>query len=212
MHRRAFQPGTFTCRRSSDIPGDGKRMRSPIFTALVVLAAGCASQTLTLLPDGADGGRSPDSDARPTESAGGAPSRDCLDPCGSRRPYCEPMTGRCVECTSNDHCGQQEACDPIAHDCAFACRREGDCTREWASHCDGARGVCVECTDDSHCTSPERFCDDVTATCIECRNDRDCSGDRLYCDEEHRCRECLSDNGCPAGERCNSEGYCVSDR
>lgn len=212
MHRPTPEPRAFTNRRSSDIPGDGKRMRPPILAALVVLAAGCASQTLTLLPDRADGGLPPSSDAGATGPTGDVPPEDCSGRCGSRRPYCEPMTGRCVECTSDDHCDPQEACDPIAHDCAPACRRDGDCPRDWAPYCDGARGVCVECTDDSRCTSSERFCDHSTATCIECRGDGDCTGDRPFCDEEHRCRECLRDNSCPAGDRCNSEGYCVSGR
>lgn len=211
MHWRALPPKTFTCRRSSDIPVGGKRMRSPTLAALVVLAAGCASQTLTLLPDRADGGRPTSSDAA-TGPVGDAPLGGCSDRCGSWRQYCEPMTGTCVECTSDDQCDPQEACDPVAHDCALACRRDGDCTRDRAQHCNGARGVCVECTEDSHCTGSERFCDDSSATCVECRGDRDCSGDRLHCDAEHRCRECLRDDGCPAGDRCNSEGYCVPDR
>lgn len=75
-------------------------------------------------------------------------------------------------------------------------------------------GTCGECssTNLTLCEVPYAVCDTSTATCVGCLSDEDCTDeDSPYCNTEtHYCRECKTNDHCPAARpQCDETGSCV---
>ncbi len=190
-----------------------------------------------------DGGRTVDarglgSDAHGSEDAvtidgrlrdarvvdGAAPdweARACDPPCGEGR-RCSPVEGRCVECSSDTHCGEDEHCDLRGFTCAPGTRGYlcGPCTPEqtWC----GEQGFCDEvecrmrCPDHGPCSEglicfAGIYCQ-LTTSCWgpTCELDSDCDG---YCRAGfcYRAEHCVTGEECPVGYRCH-RNRCVVRR
>jgi hypothetical protein len=82
----------------------------------------------------------------------------CLDASdcspGSDTPFC--ASGRCVECTSDGHCDDDdERCSLVLGVCATPCSPAQACNPD-DPICDTDIGFCVECRDDLDCEDDER--------------------------------------------------------
>jgi alpha-tubulin suppressor-like RCC1 family protein len=138
-------------------------------------------------------------------------STACLD---TPTPLCDPSTNECVGCITNDDCAQAAIaiCDPETRQCR-ACLSDADCPTN-APACQ-ANGLCGECsvTNLSRCEEPLSVCDPRAGVCVNCVSDADCEEeDAPYCDlENHFCRQCLTDDHCPAARPfCDLSGYYCS--
>lgn len=129
--------------------------------------------------------------------------------CGGRRfSHCDTRSGRCVECTTQSHCGPSTVCDLVAERCATPCQTSNDCSATAQTRCDPNRHVCVGCTSNDQCVAPTRFCDPTYGQCVECLDNYQCDG--WFCSPfRNECVECLDNQHCPPGEVCGS-GRCVT--
>jgi Cys-rich repeat protein len=167
-----------------------------------LVLASCEASTIQLAPEAADAGV--DATLMPD-------SEPCLESsvCAGGRPHCETLSGKCVECLSDAHCSDGQACNEPVGDCVRACAADPDCS-DRAELCDALRGLCVECYDDSHCTSG--FCSTASGECVECLSDADCAAEEPYCDLRHQvCEECLQDGHCRSDEICDPESDRCAD-
>lgn len=101
----------------------------------------------------------------------------CADP----TPLCDPSTGNCVACLSND-----------------------DCTSDGEHNlCSRDLGRCVECITDNHCGVGE-YCAWQFGLCgSRCTSPADCPSDEPSCDLDIGfCVECTSNDQCDLGEVC----------
>jgi hypothetical protein len=190
---------------------------------LWVAAVGCDRGELVLLPVngsaavGFDAARAaPDQMAPQRQSDSGQPGPfvgptqfECStdDHCGGRRPYCDPRTRRCVECTGPNQCPWPLVCDLFTERCALPCQSNYECSMTAQTRCDPNRHVCVGCTSNDQCFSPAGFCEPSSGQCVECLQDNHCQAPWFCLENRNECVECVGDQNCPPGEFCN-DGRC----
>lgn len=123
--------------------------------------------------------------------------------CSATEPLCS--VGRCVGCTSHEHCsrfadtpacgsagacvpcasdskarcgGATPACDPLVHRCV-ECVVDGDCPDDQKSTCSPARR-CDACMRDADCARFGKVCETTSGRCVQCRptsEEADCRSD-----------------------------------
>jgi len=131
--------------------------------------------------------------------------------CEGLRPYCDPVTGLCVECLEHEDCGGgglscvQGVCQAGAGDCIVA----EDCAdSEDGPHC--FAGSCVQCITAQDCP-PRHRCDGnlcIEALCegVNCVAPAQCNP------ENGRCEPSCVDEGCPDAQLCDGEtGQCYNE-
>jgi hypothetical protein len=138
--------------------------------------------------------------------------------CQGLTPFCEPITGECAACLTDNDCGQGSFC--ALGECREAqgeCLSNGDCAgNPQGPHCFVDR--CVECIATEHCP-PQHRCDVnvcVEAPCegVLCQGQAECSEQTGRC--EPGCQadgDCLEGQGCDpqTGQCYNSDGTCDAD-
>ena len=62
----------------------------------------------------------------------------------SGRPRCDTALHRCVECGTNQDCGNLSVCENTTHLCVRSCTEDSACTAP-AGHCDTVKKRCFEC-------------------------------------------------------------------
>jgi hypothetical protein len=121
--------------------------------------------------------------------------------------HCEPVTGECRDCVTNDHCpfANSPICDPASRQCTSTCVDSGDCLAG-PSYCDTTDGVCYDCLPTAGCP----FCEQDTHSCVGCLTDDDCPPARPTCGPSLFCSAaCTSDADC-AGAVCDTgKGLCA---
>lgn len=109
---------------------------------------------------------------------------ECLDDsnCKGGKPAC--LTGVCVECTVDEQCPVDKACNSVVGKCARACGDAQPCDEKGAPLCDAARGLCVECVEGADCEKPDKpVCETASGLCVECVTDANCTKpDKPSCD------------------------------
>lgn len=153
----------------------------------------------------------------------GADSDPCSTAaCPAATPYCDPATGACFACLTDQSCGGLK-CDPSSHACV-QCIGSAECGGALA-HCDLVSHVCVECLGSTNCAAPTPVCDPATHRCVgPCTNDAQCTATEVpHCDLARGvCVECLGDIQCasdapycvvPGGTcvECRTSGDCSGD-
>jgi hypothetical protein len=155
-------------------------------------------------------------DGKPQEDGGGLevlPTDDVVvgpagcesnDDCPSG--VCNPFSHTCVDCMTDNDCGDTQYCDKFACYDLPSCA-DGELCPEGLV-CLEEEGVCVECIEDSDCAVGE---------CIENECLLPCGAgcpDGLVCDElSGYCVECLSDGDCLLEEWCFTiQSECVDDQ
>ncbi len=143
--------------------------------------------------------------------------------CGSQ--FCDPDSGLCRPCHTDDHC-EAGVCDQsgghICRECLGSSHCEGDlvcdanyecvvcathshCPDPDAPFCNAAREECVRCLETSHCSSGE-VCHTDLFECVGCVTDGDCPDG--VCDGD-TCVECLGDGDCDGGACLTAQKECV---
>jgi hypothetical protein len=94
--------------------------------------------------------------------------------------FCDPASGRCIECNDSKACSGGEVC-------RFS--------------------MCTTCTSDTQCLNahPDRPWCSTAKTCVACRNDGDCKNPSLpRCSSGNACVECTQNSDCTPPETCSS--------
>ncbi|WP_428266113.1 outer membrane exchange protein TraA family protein [Haliangium sp.] len=122
-------------------------------------------------------------------------------PCGAATPFCVNVNERyqCVECGNDDHCPTGFVCADNA--CVpYECGVDSECSRDELC----INNVCQSCNRDDQCAGNSCNCCPVGSTGgqMQCRS--------LAAGEEPVCVECLGDENCTGGRRCDLvTGQCV---
>ena len=128
------------------------------------------------------------------------------------------LAGQCVECTTNDQCGDRlcvnnQCVECVTdEDCPSGACDDNQCV-ECVDDEDCDSGVCVdqvclECVSNDQCSQPTPECRVEANECVQCLDDGDCSSGAPYCDASSRdCVECLVDDHCDGGAVCDG-GEC----
>lgn len=72
--------------------------------------------------------------------------------CSGDTPYCDPVTGGCVECLGHAQCGADAPYCSGQRACV-ECISDGHCQDSDYPHCFAAEGKCVECVDSTQCSA-----------------------------------------------------------
>ncbi len=203
--------------------GDGGAGR-----VLVQASGGCtpvapaAPTAQTLEPTTALGGASPGLDPNPST---------VVCPIGSDRYYCAPIsmlashcnpsTGECGACASDQDCTTAAAslCSPLGQ--CTTCVAESDCSRFAATpHCKatGAGAGCVACRTSSDCGGATPICNGSNV-CVACSSNTDCATanpSMPVCDTKAgsatlgQCKGCLASSDCTSALApvCGTSGAC----
>lgn len=121
-------------------------------------------------------------------------------PVPEETPYCEPISKRCEECVTDEHCAgtMRQRCDPKSHRCED-CVSDGDCE---PMACDEEQHICRQCEIDEHCADGDQ-CHADKFSCVDCTTDKGCAAPTPACDPNmNTCFECLVDMG---------EVYCLEE-
>jgi len=128
-------------------------------------------------------------------------------------------TGDCVECNTNEQCGNTSSpvCDATTHVC-IACSTDADCPdpRPFCSRnpTNSRANACIQCRSDEDCGGDSPACDLSTNTCTaRCQASTQCSGQTPICNSSTRvCVQCLMDSDCPPeSSRCDGLTFrCVT--
>lgn len=166
------------------------------FVLTMVLAAGCPAES-----EPNSGG------CGPLQACAGdlvCQEGTCLARCQSvddcESGICDIGTGLCLECLSNEDCGNGLVCNQFTNRCVVAslgCTNDAECGD---LRCDTAKGACVDCLGASDCAAGAQ-CDIDTATCITpqgCGSDSDCS-DSVCDPNKSECVECYTAAHCASG-------------
>jgi hypothetical protein len=202
----------------------------------VIAAFGCSSDLIDLLPPSSDStaGSAGTSNELPAAGSGaragaggtsqggnpGVPQQGaCAGDCGTDQGGGADQGGesgseqqREDECASDQHCRDGMRCDFTRGRCTPTCETQLDCENAWGRVCDLVLGMCVDCAEDRDCAShagpPGPRC--LIGRCVECLVNEDCRDhDEPHCGALLRCRECLFDQHCEPGERCDANGRCA---
>ncbi len=120
-------------------------------------------------------------------------STPCDSACGGQTPICDVATDTCVQCLTNNECGNG-VCDTNTKSCV-ECLGDQDCTDgvclDGATTADNA---CVECRGNGECSTAEASLCSAANECAPCAADADCSHlqDLGQC-VAGTCRECTTD-------------------
>eukprot|EP00300_Choanocystis_sp_HF-7_P032983 c4488_g1_i1.p1 GENE.c4488_g1_i1~~c4488_g1_i1.p1 ORF type:complete len:187 (+),score=23.28 c4488_g1_i1:43-603(+) len=121
----------------------------------------------------------------PTLEKGYAIGASCSTDSSCSSSHCSSIfSGKCVECSNDNHCSARYFCDATANQCARV------------------REVGSECQRGSQCVSDR--C--VSSRCVQCSVNDDCIGGK-YCGADNRCVDQL-----PANSNCRSNSDCASGR
>ena len=134
--------------------------------------------------------------------------------CNGLTPFCEPTTGECAGCLTDQDCGQGSFC--ALGECREAqgeCLSNGDCNgNPEGSYCFVDR--CVECIASEHCP-PRNICEAnscVSALCegLLCQGGAECDPGSGKCAPSCEQTGCLDAQDCDAetGQCYNSDGTC----
>lgn len=122
---------------------------------------------------------------------------------------CEPVTGECRDCVTNDHCSEPDRpiCDPASRQCTATCASDDDCpSSDGPGFCDPDDGVCYDCLPTAGCL----FCEQDTHSCVWCLSDDDCIASRPVCGPSLFCTAaCTSDDDCPGSVCDTAKGLCA---
>jgi Cys-rich repeat protein len=109
--------------------------------------------------------------------------------------------GQCAPCAKSSDCAITEACDPVAHTCAFRacwgneCKQHSDCSL--GAFC--VQGLCIN-------PSTLRTSGGETCSVVVCGKDSDCNVGQRCNERTFVCEEnlgCLANSPCGAGQVCN---------
>jgi hypothetical protein len=124
--------------------------------------------------------------------------------CGAMKPAC--AAGRCVECSGDEHCPMDQACNRALAQCTKRCTQNEECSEKDRKLCDLNAAYCVACVADTDCTKADRpRCEIQTGSCVQCVEDGDCSGATPHCAASYSCVECALDTQCPDAGVCDLE-------
>jgi hypothetical protein len=165
----------------------------------------CIPEDIDAAPNGCVAGTPLDcSDSRPCTDDNCDPTDGCSNPPNDANctlpdfPYCDPESGFCSQCLTDDHCNDGNACNG-----------EETCTE---NVCSG--GVPIDCDDGIDCTIDE--CIDPAGECSHTPDDAYCD-DGDFCNGAELCNPdptvAGSFDGCAAGEPpdCNDFNDCTVD-
>jgi hypothetical protein len=139
----------------------------------------------------------------PPEAEQTTPCTECTTDteCGAAKPAC--VAGRCVACSTDEHCSKDQVCNPVAAQCTKPCTQSEDCSEKDRKACDLNAAYCVECVVDTDCTKADRpRCEIQAGACVACIEDTDCSGAKAHCSASHACVECVAEPQCPDAGGC----------
>jgi hypothetical protein len=154
---------------------------------------------------------------------------DANDGCQEPWPYCDVSAnegkGRCVDCLSDDQCGETYPHCNVEDNRCRTCVTDDHCPdKENAPYCDPQYpGKCKACVDNSHCGGDTPVCDpdanNGLGACVTCKTGQGCAAP-LFCDVHvpgGQCVACTDTAGCPSTKVCDrSEGpgvcvFCLED-
>ena len=137
--------------------------------------------------------------------------------CDGLTPFCEPTTGQCAACLTDQDCGPSSYCAMgVCREQQGECLSNGDCAGNPAGAlCFVDR--CVECIATEHCP-PRSACEGnvcVDALCegLLCQGGAACNAATGKCDPSCEQTGCLDGQQCDAatGQCYNSDGSCDAD-
>lgn len=154
---------------------------------------------------GAGGDGTPDAGIEPEPPP---PTPDCNTPNLVCTPptECDPGTGDCVGCVTDEPCAGTIAPRCSQGSCV-ACIDHTDCTTPGFSRCDSTTNTCQPCTDNAQCEGGA-LCNTTLngGTCVQCLAEEQCTAltDTPQCKEETGvCVRCTADEQC-ANDRDNA--------
>jgi alpha-tubulin suppressor-like RCC1 family protein len=150
----------------------------------------------------------------------------CKAICSGATPLCDETKQACVECLSNETCGDPDAPACVDGTCQ-ACLTDDQCSHitgrsicktlepedagESSSDAGVAPGSCVQCTASKGCSADKPVCDASTNACVQCASTADCTLASASVCSKNSCVPCQSNSDCGnMGEKdvCAS-GVCV---
>ena len=183
-----------------------------ILRRISLLAAAAAILVLTGCPSGSGHGGAviPVDDTVPgdvPEEDGSGPEL-CHDDGDCPGRFCDPISGVCVDCVNNAHCGEGMICDKWVCIPVQECEEDADCSDGMV--CDPVAGICVGCLTDEHCPA-DQVC--VNQTClVSCLDGSPCPAGTVCDPDTNACVECLSDEDCGEPQWCNvAQMLCYPD-
>ena len=149
----------------------------------------------------------------------------CECACGGDTPIC--MGDECVECATDDDCGEFEecstslTCEPtgacnndencdtgyicINSECVIGCRDDSEC--QTGEICENGQCTDIGCSSNNDCGNSQ-ICQAGECVDVNCVNDGDCIGLEICVDYTCETVECISDGNCDEGEYCTADNMC----
>ncbi|MCH2110310.1 MAG: hypothetical protein MK135_13385 [Polyangiaceae bacterium] len=125
--------------------------------------------------------------------------------CRDNNQVCDTARYVCVDCLSDNDCGEESICEASTCSTVTACTSTKDCSLEEV--CASDLGRCVECNSDADCLGGAS-CDENRCV-TDCSSAKECRATNSVCDADAGfCTECVSDADCSDGY-CN-EGSCAA--
>ena len=122
--------------------------------------------------------------------------------------FCDPISGVCVDCVNDAHCGEGMICDKWVCIPVQECEEDADCFDGMV--CDPVAGICVDCLTDEDCPG-DKVC--INQTClVSCLDGSPCPAGTVCDPDTSACVECLSDEDCGEPQWCNvAQMLCYPD-
>ena len=136
-------------------------------------------------------------------------STPCDSACGGQTPICDVATDTCVQCLTNNECGDG-LCDTNTKSCV-ECLGDEDCTQGVCLEGNTTQdNACVECRGNAQCLDAQASLCSAANECAPCAADADCSHlqDLGQC-VAGTCRECTTESEATdcAGNVCDPTTY-----
>lgn len=124
--------------------------------------------------------------------------------CGAPLPYCRAEDRTCVQCKTNEHCGQDATCQANVCVPLGGCSSDAQCEAP-LPHCRTADRTCVQCLEESQCGEGKVCTDNICLPANGCGVDEDCPFQLPVCRTGDRaCVQCVEDEHCEWDEACNA--------